>query len=56
LRVIVLVGRAGAVMAAAWLAWGTPSHAQAPKPGTPMKLCAIVVGEKAPHPSCVGKP
>jgi hypothetical protein len=30
---IVLFSRAGAVMAAAWLAWGTPSHAQAPKPG-----------------------
>jgi len=31
---IVLFSRAGAVMAAAWPAWGMPSHAQAPKPGT----------------------
>jgi len=31
---IVLFSRAGAVMAAAWLAWGTRSHAQAPKPAT----------------------
>jgi hypothetical protein len=22
----------------------------------PMKLCAIVAGEKAPYPSCIGKP
>jgi hypothetical protein len=55
LWVIVLLSIAGAVMAATWLAWGTPSHAQAPKPGAPPKLCAIVAGEKAPCPSSIGK-